>query len=443
MYYRISSLNGKKAVLTYINAEISYYLYRREIKMERVELLAPAGDLERLKIAFEYGADAVYLGGENFGMRSAAKNFSIDDIKEGADFAHKKGKKIFVTVNIIPHNEDFEGFKEYLIELEKVRVDALIAADPGVIQVIKETLPNMEIHLSTQANTTNYHSANFWYNQGVKRVVVARELSFEEIKEIREKTDKNMDIEAFMHGAMCISYSGRCLISNYMTGRDANRGSCAQSCRWKYSLVEEKRPGEYFPVYEDEKGTFFFNSKDLCMIEYIPELINSGITSLKIEGRMKTAYYVATVVRAYRMAIDEYYKNPDQWKFNPVWLDELKKGSHRHFTTGFYNDKPGTEEQNYASASYVRNYDFVGIVLDAPDKDGYVTVEQRNKMVVGDEIEIIGPYTDTLLATIEEMYDEEKNPITEAPHPRQLVRMKLPKQVGPNFMLRKEIEETN
>lgn len=409
--------------------------------MNKVELLAPAGDLERLKIAFEYGADAVYLGGENFGMRTAAKNFSIEDIKEGADFAHERGKKIFVTVNIIPHNEDFEGFEEYLLDLEKAGVDALIASDPGVIDVIKETIPNMEIHLSTQANTTNYKSANFWYKQGVKRVVIARELSFKEIKEIRDNVPQDLDIEAFMHGAMCISYSGRCLISNYMTGRDANRGSCAQSCRWKYSLMEEKRPGEYFPVYEDDRGTFFFNSKDLCMIEYVPELIESGITSLKIEGRMKTAYYVATVVRAYRMAIDEYYKDPENWKFNPMWLEELKKGSHRHFTTGFYNDKPGTEEQNYASASYVRNYDFVGIVLEDADENGLVTVEQRNKMVIGDEIEIMGPYTETMTTTIIEMYNEDGEAIEAAPHPRQIVKMNLPKEVKTNFMLRKAIEE--
>ncbi|CAK7010067.1 MAG: hypothetical protein PEPC_00409 [Peptostreptococcus russellii] len=409
--------------------------------MEKVELLAPAGDLERLKVAFEYGADAVYLGGEQFGMRTAAKNFTIEDIKEGADFAHERGKKVFVTVNIIPHNEDFEGFEDYLRDLESAGVDALIASDPGVIDLIKSTIPNMEIHLSTQANTTNYRSANFWYKQGVKRVVVAREMSFKEIKEIRENIPKEMDIEAFMHGAMCISYSGRCLISNYMTGRDANRGSCAQSCRWKYSLVEEKRPGEYFPIYEDERGTFFFNSKDLCMIEYIPELIESGITSLKIEGRMKTAYYVATVVRAYRMAIDAYYKDPENWKFNPIWLEELKKGSHRHFTTGFYNDKPGDEEQNYASASYVRNYDFIGIVLEDRDENGLVTVEQRNKMMLGDEIEIMGPYTDTINTTITEMYNEDGESIESAPHPRQIVKMKFPEVVGRNFILRKAIEE--
>lgn len=414
---------------------------RKDDIMKKVELLAPAGDLERLKIAVEYGADAVYIGGETFGMRSAAKNFSIEDIREGVKFAHEKGRKVFVTVNIIPHNEDFANFDSYLRDLESADVDALIVSDPGALLVIKKVIPNMEIHLSTQANTTNFNSANFWYNQGVKRVVVARELSFDEIKEIRDNTPKDLDIEAFMHGAMCISYSGRCLISNYMTGRDANRGSCAQSCRWKYSLVEEKRPGEYFPIYEDEGGTFFFNSKDLCMIEYIPDLIKSGITSLKIEGRMKTAYYVATVVRAYRMAIDEYYKNPDGWKFDPMWLDELKKGSHRHFTTGFYNGKPDDNEQNYASASYVRNYDFIGIVTEDKDDGGLYTVEQRNKMVVGDEIEIIGPYTNTMKAVIEEMYNEEGEKIIEAPHPRQVVKMRLPENVGINFMLRKEIEE--
>lgn len=408
--------------------------------MNRVELLAPAGDLERLKIAFVYGADAVYLGGESFGMRTAAKNFTIEEIREGAEFAHERGKRVFVTVNIIPHNEDFIGFEDYVRELHDAGVDALIASDPGVIEVIKKVAPDMEIHLSTQANTTNYHSANFWVKQGVKRVVMARELSFDEIREIRDNTPEHMDIEAFVHGAMCISYSGRCLISNYMTGRDSNRGSCAQSCRWKYSLVEEKRPGEYYPVYEDERGTFFFNSKDLCMIGYIPQIIESGIYSLKIEGRMKTAYYVATVVRAYRMAIDAYYNDPEGWKFDPMWLDELKKGSHRHFTTGFYNEKPDEEGQNYESASYVRNYDFVGIVLDRLE-DGRCLVEQRNKFVLGDELEIIGPYTNTMTVKVDEMWDEEGNSIEVAPHARMKVIMNLPEGVGKNFMLRREIVE--
>lgn len=394
----------------------------------KVELLAPAGDLERLKIAITYGADAVYIGGEIFGMRTAAKNFSKEDMIEGVNFAHERGKRVFVTVNIIPHNEDFKELPEYLKELEDIGVDAVILADPGVLSVVKEVTPNMEVHISTQANNTNYMSANFWYNQGIKRVVMAREMSFDEIKEIREKTPEDMDIEAFVHGAMCISYSGRCLISNYMTGRDANRGSCAQSCRWQYHLVEEKRPGEYYPIYEDERGTFFFNSKDLCMIEYIPQIIQSGIYSLKIEGRMKTAYYVASVVRAYRMAIDEYYKNPETWKFNPMWLQELEKGSHRHFTTGFYINKPESSEQNYESASYVRNYDFIGIVRDVEDS-GLVITEQRNKMCVGDEIEVMGPYKETTYTNIEEMYNEDGEPIESAPHPRQIVKLKDRKSV--------------
>ncbi|HSQ33471.1 MAG TPA: U32 family peptidase [Peptostreptococcaceae bacterium] len=407
--------------------------------MNKIELLAPAGDLERLKIAIEYGADAVYIGGEFLGMRAAAKNFSKEDMAEGVKFAHERGKKVFVTVNVIPHNEDFKGIEEYLLGLEEVGVDAVIVSDPGVLSVVKEVIPNMEIHLSTQANNTNYLSAKFWYKQGVKRVVMARELSFEEIKEIRKNTPEDMDIEAFVHGAMCMSYSGRCLISNYMTGRDANRGACAQPCRWKYNLVEETRPGEYFPVYEDEQGTFFFNSKDLCMIEYIPELVECGITSFKIEGRMKTAYYVATVIRAYRAAIDAYYKDPENWKFDPTWMEELKKGSHRNYTTGFYEKKPDTQDQNYASSSYIRNYDFVGIVRGYDETTGLATVEQRNKMVVGDEIEVIGPYIETMNAKIEKIYNEEGEEIESAPHPRQIVKLKLDIKVEENYMLRREI----
>ena len=408
--------------------------------MNKIELLAPAGDLEKLKIAIEYGADAVYIGGEFFGMRAAAKNFSKEDMAEGVKFAHERGKKVFVTVNVIPHNDDFEGLEEYLLGLEEVGIDAVIVSDPGVLTVVKEVIPNMEIHLSTQANNTNYLSAKFWYKQGVKRVVMARELSFDEIKEIRKNTPEDMDIEAFVHGAMCISYSGRCLISNYMTGRDANRGACAQSCRWKYNLVEETRPGEYYPVYEDEKGTFFFNSKDLCMIEYVPQLVEAGISSFKIEGRMKTAYYIATVIRAYRAAIDAYYENPENWKFNPIWMEELKKGSHRHFTTGFYEDKPDTDDQNYASNSYIRNYDFVGIVREYDKETGLATVEQRNKMVVGDEVEIIGPYTETMYTKIEKMYNEDGEEIESAPHPRQIVKLKVGVEVKENYMLRREIE---
>ena len=410
--------------------------------MRKVELLAPAGDLERLKIAFTYGADAVYIGGEIFGMRSAAKNFSKEDMIEGVNFAHERGKQVFVTINIIPRNDDLLQLKDYLLELQEIGVDAVIVSDPGVFTYVKETIPNMEIHISTQASTTNAASAAFWYKQGAKRVVTARELSFEEIKELRENTPADMDIETFVHGAMCMSYSGKCVISNHTTGRDANKGSCAQSCRWKYTLMEEVGPGEYKQVLDDIDPEFFFNSKDLCMIQYIPEIFDSGITSLKIEGRMKTAYYVATTVRAYRMALDEYYKDPENWKFNPMWLEELKKGSHRDYSTGFFFDRPDSNSHNYKSASYIRNYDFIGLVKSHEEETGLVIVEQRNKMYVGDKIEVIGPYKDTMFATIEEMYDEDGNPIESAPHARQIVKMKVTIKLEENYILRKPIEKT-
>lgn len=411
--------------------------------MQRIELLAPAGDLERLKTAFIYGADAVYIGGEIFGMRSAAKNFNKEDMAEGVKFAHERGKQVFVTVNIIPRNEEFEQLEAYLKELEEIGVDAVIVSDPGVFSVVKKVVPNMEIHISTQASTTNAASATFWYNQGAKRVVMARELSFEEIKEIRDNSPEGMDIEAFIHGAMCMSYSGKCVISNYTTGRDANRGACAQSCRWKYTLVEEQENGDYEKVLDDVDAEFFFNTKDMCMINYIPQIIGSGINSFKIEGRMKTAYYVATTVRAYRMAIDEYIKDPENWKFNPMWLEELKKGSHRHFSEGFYLGKTSTRDQNYESASYVRNYDFIGVVRGHEEESGLVIVEQRNRMFVGDEIEIIGPYKETMYGKILEMYNEENEPIESAPHAKQIVKMKLDIPVEEHYMLRKPITTIN
>ncbi|EQK42702.1 peptidase U32 family protein [Paraclostridium bifermentans] len=411
--------------------------------MQRIELLAPAGDLERLKTAFIYGADAVYIGGEIFGMRSAAKNFNKEDMAEGVRFAHERGKQVFVTVNIIPRNEEFEQLEAYLKELEEIGVDAVIVSDPGVFSVVKKVVPNMEIHISTQASTTNAASATFWYNQGAKRVVMARELSFEEIKEIRDNSPEGMDIEAFIHGAMCMSYSGKCVISNYTTGRDANRGACAQSCRWKYTLVEEQENGDYEKVLDDVDAEFFFNTKDMCMINYIPQIIESGINSFKIEGRMKTAYYVATTVRAYRMAIDEYIKDPENWEFNPMWLEELKKGSHRHFSEGFYLGKTSTRDQNYESASYVRNYDFIGVVRGHEEESGLVIVEQRNRMFVGDEIEIIGPYKETMYGKILEMYNEENEPIESAPHAKQIVKMKLDIPVEEHYMLRKPITTIN
>lgn len=407
--------------------------------MRKVELLAPAGDLERLKIAFTYGADAVYIGGEIFGMRSAAKNFTKEEMAEGVIFAHERGKQVFVTMNIIPRNDEFLQIEQYLLDLQEIGVDAVIVSDPGVFSMVQQIVPDMEIHISTQASTTNSDAANFWYNLGAKRIVTARELSFKEIKEISDNSPNDMDIESFIHGAMCMSYSGKCVISNYTTGRDANRGSCAQSCRWKYTLVEEKKPREYEPVVEGVDPEFFFNSKDLCMIEYIPQIFESGITSLKIEGRMKTSYYVATTVRAYRMAIDAYYEDPENWKFNPMWLEELKKGSHRDYSTGFYFDRPDSNAHNYESASYIRNYDFIGIVRGYEEETGLHIVEQRNKMWVGDDIEIIGPYVETMHSKIEEMYDEDGNPIESAPRAKQIVKLKLDKKLEKDYMLRKPI----
>ncbi|AFS78356.1 putative protease YrrO [Gottschalkia acidurici 9a] len=406
---------------------------------EKPELLAPAGDLEKLKFAIAYGADAVYLGGSKFGLRASAKNFTIEEMEQGVLYAHERGKKVYVTLNMIPHNEDLIGMSEYVKELERIGVDAVLVADPGVLEIVKESAPKLEIHLSTQANTTNYVAANFWYKQGIKRVVVAREQSLEEIKELRDKGNKELEIEAFVHGAMCISYSGRCLLSNYMTHRDANRGECAQSCRWRYYLVEEKRPGEYFPITEDEKGTYIYNSKDLCMLNHIPELIEAGIDSLKIEGRMKSPYYVATVIRAYRMVIDEYLKDPQNYKMDNKWLEEIKKASYRDFTTGFYFEKPDQNEQLYDTNSYIRGYDFVGLVLNYDEKNKIATVEQRNRIFVGDEIEIFGPNKEYFTQKIEKMWNDKEEEIDVAPRAQQKIKIKVDHPVEKMDILRKEL----
>lgn len=406
--------------------------------MEKIELLAPAGDLEKLKFAIEYGADAVYLGGEAFGLRTASKNFSIDQIELGVKYAHERDKKVYVTLNIVPHDEDMAGLEEYLLDLERVGVDAVIVSDPGVFTIVKKTTPNMEIHISTQASVTNFETMMFWYNLGVKRIVLARELSFKEIENIMEKLPKDLEIEAFVHGAMCMSYSGRCLISNYMTGRDANRGDCAHACRFKYNLVEETRPGEYFPVYEDEGGTFIMNSKDLCMIEHIPELVKSGIKSFKIEGRVKSSYYVSTVLRSYRMAIDEYYKDPINYVYQDKWLDEIKKASHRDFTTGFYFEKPKNDAQVYSTSSYIRGYDFLGLVLDYDEVSQVATVEQRNRIFLGDELEIFGPGKDTFNSKVEYMENDKGESIDVAPHAQQIIKMKIQGPISKMDMLRKE-----
>ena len=405
--------------------------------MKKVELLAPAGNLEKLKMAIMYGADAVYLGGEAFGLRASSDNFSLSDMELGVQFAHQKGKKVFLTMNIIPHNSDLDTMSEYTKQASQTGIDAIIVSDPGVFSIVREVVPNMEIHISTQANNTNWRSSTFWYEHGAKRVVLARELSLGEITEIRTKIPKELELEIFVHGAMCISYSGRCLLSSYMANRDSNRGLCAHPCRWKYYLMEEKRPGEYMPVFEDDKGTYILNSKDLCMIEHIPELVASGVSSLKIEGRMKSSYYVATVVSAYRKALDSYYKDPERYEFNPIWLDEVSKASHREFTTGFFFGKANENTQNYNTSSYVRDYEFMGLVTAYDCKTGIATIEQRNKMQIGDEIEILNPDGSFFTQTIENMKSQVGEDISEAPHPQMMVFMKVDSEVTPCSILRK------
>ena len=409
--------------------------------MEKIELLAPAGDLEKLKTAIDYGADAVYFGGEVFSLRAGAGNFSKEEMIEGIKYVHDHGKKCHLTLNIFPHNYDIEALERYLYDIKDLGIDAFIVSDPGTIMMVKKIIPNAEIHLSTQANLTNYKTAEFWAKQGVKRVVMARELSLEEMITMREKIPVELDTEAFIQGAMCISYSGRCLLSNFMIQRDANKGECAHPCRWKYKIVEEQRPGEEYPIEEDERGTYIMNSKDLCMIEHIPDLGKAGISSAKIEGRMKSAFYVATVVGVYRKAIDKYYEDPENYQFNPDWLTELKKVSHRDFTTGFYYGKASNEAQNYETSAYTREYDFIGKVLDYDKETKIATVEQRNKMVFGDEIEVFGPYTDFWVQKLDYLKDEEGNDLEAAPHPQQILKIKMEHPVKEGFMLRKRKEK--
>lgn len=404
----------------------------------KIELLAPAGDMEKLKFALHYGADAVYLGGESFGLRTASRNFSVEALQEALTYAHERGKKVYLTLNIIPHNEDLDSLYTYLEQLKGLPFDGLILSDPGTLMAAQEVLPDIPVHLSTQANTTNRASALFWHKQGVKRIVLARELSLAEIREIREKTPDTLELEAFVHGAMCISYSGRCLLSNYMAGRDANQGACAQPCRWKYSLVEEKRPGVYMPIEEDSRGTYIYNSKDLCMIGYLPELIAAGLGSLKIEGRVKSAYYVATVVRAYRAAIDAYYRDPENYVFNPLWQEEVNKASHRDFTTGFYFGNADETAQTYDTASYIRDYDIVGIVHSWDPATQTALIEQRNHFKVGDTLELMQHHdildekiTVTAIVNLEGINQET------APHAQQMVRIPSANRVEPMDILRK------
>ena len=387
--------------------------------MRKTELLIPAGSLDVLKTAVIYGADAVYLGGEAFGLRAKAKNFTNEEIMEGIKFAHDHGVKVYITANILAHNDDLPGVEAYFEELKTIRPDALIISDPGVFTIAKRVLPDMEIHISTQANNTNYGTYLFWHELGAKRVVSARELSLKEIKEIRARIPEDMEIESFMHGAMCISYSGRCLLSNFFTGRDANQGACTHPCRWKYSIVEETRPGEYMPVYENERGTYIFNSKDLCMIEHIPELIDAGIDSFKIEGRMKTALYVATVARTYRKAIDDFKKDPETYRQNMEWYkEEIGKCTYREFTTGFYFGKPGADAQIYDNNTYVKNFTYLGTVENV-DERGFAKIEQKNKFSVGEMIEIMKPDGRNLQVEVKGIYDAEGQAQESAPHPKQ------------------------
>lgn len=406
--------------------------------MRRPELLIPASSLEVLKIAVIYGADAVYIGGEAFGLRAKAKNFSMEEIKEGIAFAHAHDVKVYITANILAHNGDLDGVREYFAELRGIKPDALIISDPGVYMIAKEVCPEIERHISTQANNTNYGTYRFWYEQGAKRVVSARELSLAEIKEIRANIPEDLEIETFIHGAMCISYSGRCLLSNYFTGRDANGGACTHPCRWKYAIVEEKRPGEYLPVYENERGTYIFNSKDLCMIEHIPELMESGIDSFKIEGRMKTALYVATVARTYRRAIDDYKQSPELYAKNLPWYqDQISNCTYRQFTTGFFFGKPSEEAQIYDNNTYVKEYTYLGIVGEQ-NEEGLYRIEQRNKFSVGEEIEVMKPDGTNQTVAVRRIVDADGQEMESAPHPKQVLYIDLGEPLAMYDILRRK-----
>ena len=412
--------------------------------MRNVELLVPASSLEVLKIAVIYGADAVYIGGEAFGLRAKAKNFTMEEMAEGIKFAHDHHVKVYVTANILAHNYDLDGVREYLTELDNMkpdRPDGLIIADPAIFMIAGEVCPHIDRHISTQANNTNYGTFRFWKDLGATRVVTARELSLREIKEIRANIPEDLEIETFVHGAMCISYSGRCLLSNYFTGRDANQGACTHPCRWKYSVVEEKRPGEYLPVYENERGTYIFNSKDLCMIEHIPDLMEAGIDSFKIEGRMKTALYVATVARTYRKAIDDYLESPEKYQENMPWyLEQIKSCTYRQFTTGFFYGKPSEETQIYDNNTYEKGYTYLGIVGEKDEK-GFCRMEQRNKFSVGEAIEIMKPDGRNIPVTVTKMVDEEKTPIDSCPHSKQVFYVRLSEEPEEYDILRRREEE--
>ena len=406
--------------------------------LKKPELLAPAGNLEKMKMALLYGADAVYLGGKGYGLRALGGNFSREELKEAVEFAHARGKKVYVTVNIFPHNSDLAGLPDYLRYLQSIKADALLVADLGVFSMCKKYIPDMELHISTQANNTNWATVNAWQALGAGRVVLAREMSLKEIHEIRAKCQ--VELEMFIHGAMCIAYSGRCLLSNYFTGRDSNRGSCAQSCRWKYALVEETRPGKYFPIAEDERGSYIMNSKDMCLMAHLKDVIESGVDSLKIEGRMKSVHYAASVTKAYRLAIDNYFADPENFAVKQEWLDELEKVSHRAYTTGFYYGQPTAADQIYGKTSYDQTSDFVGLVRSYDAVTGYAVVEQRNNMKIGQEIEVFQPQGPLFRQPITDMIDDSGEHVAVTPHPQQIIQMKMEQPVEPYTILRRDIK---
>ena len=406
--------------------------------MRKCELLAPAGNLYKLKIAIKYGADAVYIGGEAFSLRTAADNFTLDEMKEGIEFAHKYGKKVYITANIIAKDSDIPKMREYFKEIYDIGADAVIISDLGAFFVCREAAPDLEVHISTQANNTNSETVKAWHKMGAKRVVLAREMTLSEARHIYENIPSECELEAFIHGAMCISYSGRCLLSNYMTHRDSNRGACSHPCRWNYALMEEKRQGEYFPVYENERGTFIMNSKDLCMIEHVDDLIKSGIYSFKIEGRVKSEYYVATVVQAYRRAIDAYYENPENYRYDPSLLDEICKVSHREYYTGFFYSLPPEGAQIFGSSSYIRECDIVGIVREFDEATMIAKVEQRNRFFIGDEIEVLRPGQPYFTQKVTYLKDEEGNDLDAVRHAAMIFYIKLEEYAPVDSMLRRK-----